>query len=160
MSSSSNLAHKAICALKESGLVTDGLTIPFLVGIYHQKQPLNLFTHSCIAILIEDLIHNLNSHKFFLRTCSNINEYILSILSEADNDVTKPDSPYPHISNMQNIPILYFEEYFDISNPTVNSVSQHLYDKYRHNIQRELFSKMNGQWCHYTEEEKQLIVEL
>ena len=156
MKQSFNLSYVVINEFKTKGLIKNGLTIPFLIGIYQrqrekQGQSIDLDSSECIKILINDIANKQNVQKFWLYTCPNIKEYILKTLGDKDTDITQ-NSLYRHINNL-----LYFEEFFDILNPTIDNTSEYLYEKYRCQISNRKFSKINGKWCDYSNDEQQLI---
>ena len=107
-------AFTLINLLKDKGVITTGITIPFIIGAYkiakHDSIEVNL---KFIQEVFADIVATAKDTKFFICTCNHINQHVITILTQEDTDVTGHYSTYQHIKNSDGVPVLYFEENFD-----------------------------------------------
>ncbi len=121
------------------GYVNNGLTLPFLVGLYEHNE-----------MTIEDLIEDFSDSKYIsIQKCGNIDEFIFGIyIDEGDSELYKKiegliclDDSLNHISTLSEL-----IEFFEFT--------------YSEEIENSLFSKNGEDWTDYTEEEKKQLSEL
>ena len=71
-----------INTLKDNQLISEGITIPFLIGAYKiQENDTTIPTLDYLKSTLQKIINSLGEYKLFIKTCSNINQYVISLLS-------------------------------------------------------------------------------
>ena len=134
-------AFTLINLLKDKGVITTGITIPFIIGAYkiakHDSIEVNL---KFIQEVFADIVATAKDTKFFICTCNHINQHVITILTQEDTDVTGHYSTYQHIKNSDGVPVLYFEENFDIAYPSLDKISQFYWLKYEHILKEQVYS--------------------
>ena len=101
-----------INTLKDNQLISEGITIPFLIGAYKiQENDTTIPTLDYLKSTLQKIINSLGEYKLFIKTCSNINQYVISIIGDKDIDIIGNDAPYPYIADSSGCKVLFFEEY-------------------------------------------------
>lgn len=126
--------YKTLDYFLNKGYVNNGLTIPFLIGLYPKNE-----------IDIRELIISMsNTNHISIQKCNGINEFVFGIfIFESNEEVHSYKS-------LNNIIIL------DNSLDDFESIEQLIAffeDLYNDNIQNELYSKNNNTWTFYNETE-------
>ena len=89
MISQQPFAFTLINLLKDKGVITTGITIPFIIGAYkiakHDSIEVNL---KFIQEVFADIVATAKDTKFFICTCNHINQHVITILTQEDTDVT------------------------------------------------------------------------
>lgn len=140
--------------LRNNELIKEGITIPFLIGAYKvQENDTTAPTLDYLKSTLQKVILSLGEYKLFIKTCSNINQYVISILGDKDIDITSNGSPYSYITDNSGCKVLFFEEYFDIQAPSIENISIFFWGKYSANLQVEKYSYADGIWRLFSNEE-------
>ncbi|CAM4404757.1 hypothetical protein [Flavobacterium terrigena] len=137
----SNKWFKTLDYFLNKGYVNNGLTIPFLVGLYTKNE-----------ICIRELITSMSeTNNISIQKCDRIDEFVFGIfINESNNEIKL----YKNISGLIIL---------DNSLGKINSLDEliALFENlYFENIQQELFSKNKGIWGSYNEEEIKKLTEL
>lgn len=144
--------------LKNQELIKEGITIPFLIGAYKiQENDTSIPTLEYIKSVFEKVINSLGEYKLFIKTCSNINQYVISIIGDKDIDIIGNNAPYPYIAGSSGCKVLFFEEYFDVQVPSIENISEFFWEKYKDEIQTTRYSYVNGKWQLFSSEERLVI---
>jgi hypothetical protein len=131
-------------AYLDDGYITNGLTIPFLVGTKKCFYPFDE------DFSIEDLMHSLSDYgvPVSIMKCDNIGEYVVSILDSQSLDYHKSSNIYKQINNIYIIDDSLDE--FD----TLHSIISFFEDEYNDSINIGNYSKNFGVWGPFTELDK------
>lgn len=154
-------AFTLINLLKDKGVITTGITIPFIIGAYkiakHDSIEVNL---KFIQEVFADIVATAKDTKFFICTCNHINQHVITILTQEDTDVTGHYSTYQHIKNSDGVPVLYFEENFDIAYPSLDKISQFYWLKYEHILKEQVYSyrSTENKWIKFSDTELGCII--
>lgn len=144
--------------LKNQELIKEGITIPFLIGAYKiQANDPSIPTLEYIKSVFEKVINSLGKYKLFIKTCSNINQYVISIIGDKDIDIIGNNAPYPYIADSSGCKVLFFEEYFDVQVPSIENISEFFWEKYKDEIQTTRYSYVDGKWQLFSSEERLVI---
>ncbi|WP_293734400.1 hypothetical protein [uncultured Parabacteroides sp.] len=147
-----------INTLKDNQLISEGITIPFLIGAYKiQENDTTIPTLDYLKSTLQKIINSLGEYKLFIKTCSNINQYVISIIGDKDIDIIGNDAPYPYIVDNRGCKVLFFEEYFDIQVPSIENISVFFWAKYKDDLQAEKYSYIEREWQSFLPEEKTVI---
>ena len=143
-----------INTLKDNQLISEGITIPFLIGAYKiQENDTTIPTLDYLKSTLQKIINSLGEYKLFIKTCSNINQYVISIIGDKDIDIIGNDAPYPYIADSSGCKVLFFEEYFDIQAPSIENVSVFFWGKYVNELLDEKYSYAERAWRSFSDEE-------
>ncbi len=143
-----SFAYVLIKSLISEGLIKEGITIPYLMGSYKLKdQDTSPVTQDYIRTVFNDIIEH-SENKYWIKACSNVdNHKTISIIDkELDKDILA-NKQYKSICNHQGVPILYFEEYFECPNPTLDNISAFFWSQYKDTCFIPMkYSYVAGKW--------------
>lgn len=126
-----HFVERLIKVLIENDIIKEGITIPYLIQAYKIKDSDDTpISQEYIQYVFQDIIED-NSHPFWIRICSTIKQLSIKLASADEQSDFHSNNRYKYICNMQGNPIIYFEEYFDCSNPTIENISKLFWDKYK-----------------------------
>jgi hypothetical protein len=135
--------HKLLDLFERKNYFRNGLTIPFIVGSRQYIEP------SKKLQAIGELINEINNSSYYVSIlkCDAIGEYVFSLSSLNDHKI------YGGVDNIVTI---------DTFDTTTNSddIVKELELKYEGIINSKAYSKTNGEWGDYTNEEINLIHEI
>lgn len=146
--------------LIEEGIIGYGITIPYMLGAYKIKeQDRTPITEDYIVKIFQELIAQ-NQYKFWISTCDTLENIVIHCIDEKKENDILDTSNYEHICNHNGIPIVFFEEYFSVQKPTVESVSQYFWDLYKDKCfvpQKYSYDKGKRSWTDMPDDVIQII---
>lgn len=123
--------ERLINLLIEENVINEGITIPYLINSYKIKEEDNTpISQDYIKHVFQDIIED-NNHAFWIRTCSSIKQLTIKLASADEQNDFKEYVRYKSICNVQGSPIIYFEEYFECDNPTIENLCEFFWNKYK-----------------------------
>ncbi len=131
-------ANTLIEKLKEKGVITNGLTIPYLVGALNVRFnfPSN---KSTLIQLVDNLINStIDNNKLVLMFCGDIDEYVISV--ESEKFCEENYSNEISFRNAANIKTLYITDNAKNFGKTKEELVENLWIKYVDQIQNKLYS--------------------
>lgn len=147
--------------LIQEGKVTEAITVPYLLRAYKIKdRDDSPISEEYIQYVFRHIVEDNNS-PFFIRTCSTINQLTIKQIDPNEQKELEQDMRYKRICNEDGKPIIYFEIYFDYSNPTIENISEFFWDKYNRScFIPQKYSYENSSWIRISESEEQIIEHL
>ncbi len=145
---------------KKINYIKNGLTLPFLVGIYVNRYQI-FPTVDTLNRVIREIAFTKTSLRPVLMFCDDINEYVISLHTQ---EYCKEHS-FNSIQNTEdeNIKInLLIADNAKRFGLEFNSLCQNLHDRYGRNIESKLFSWSGStyHWREFNEYEKKCIIEI
>jgi hypothetical protein len=152
-----NLPIRAIRLFKEKKIIQNGLTIPFIVGIYQQYNhihPADSSSLEWIRTILDDIVNNQDHQQYLLCRCPDLKEYVLSIPYDTINTGHA-------ICNREGHSILYLAMYdTDIHYDNIDYLAKFLENRYGDHIVNGEFSLKAEQWRSFSKEEIDIINEI
>jgi hypothetical protein len=123
-----------------------GLTIPFIIGAKPYFEINNNNLNNVRELLLE--MQNIETSKTFtIKKCQAINEYVIGI----DNDAHFLNGYVPRFGNITLNDGAFKDE------RSFESIIVTLEKKYNECIENSVFSKNNGKWINYSEDDLETI---
>jgi hypothetical protein len=153
--------EKLILNYKQNGYISNGLTIPYLVGVMNigYNSPADKET---LTQLINLLIDNPTENKPFLQYCSNddgdgINEFVVALKSKEECDRNFKNNLV--FKNVQLIKTFYIAENAKTFGETKDDIIDSLWNKYGKIIEGKFFSwdSAKQEWHNFSQNEKNRI---
>ncbi|SFD37973.1 hypothetical protein [Flavobacterium phragmitis] len=133
--------YKTLSFFLKKGYINNGLTLPFLAGLYEENE-----------ITIEDLITEMcNINSISIQKCPRINEFVFGILILESKEELK------HYKLLGGLFLL--DNSLDEFN-RIDDLINHFEQIYLTKINSNCFSKNNGRWGYYNENEKNHLKEV
>ena len=138
---------KLIETLKNNQIYDRGITIPYLLGAckIHEKDgsPVTLeYIKQTFATILSN-----SSRELFISTCTNVdNHYIISLMGGKEDDGIRVSIRCGHLDNEKGTPIIYFEEFFDCQDLSLENVCEFFWKKYEECFIYETYSYTNIGW--------------
>jgi len=151
-----------IQSLIKQDIIKEGITIPYLMGAYKIKnQDATPVTQDYIRTVFHNIIEH-SENELWIKSCTNVNNHkTISLIDKVKDKDIIDDCKYKRIYNSFGKPILFFEEYFECSNPTEESISAFFWTKYKDECFVPLkYSYTAGKWGDISEKEKDIIKKL
>ena len=141
---------KLIESLKYNQIYNKGITIPYLLGAYKIKgRDESPITIEYIRQTFEQILLH-SDRQFFISSCTNVdNHYIISLMTGEDDDDIRDGVQYKHIDNMNGIPVIYFEEFFECPKLTLENVCNLFWEKYKDILLQKRYSYTNIGWVEF-----------
>jgi len=136
-------------------------TIPYVIGAFKIYTDDSIpVTETFIKEFLSFVIDSDIECKYWIRTCANIDQLVISIIDEErDSDIIKGRN-YRSLKNSKGIPTIFFEDAFmsQIYNLTIDNVASELWSQYKDScfIPRK-YSRKNKTWEYYSDEEISFI---
>lgn len=130
-------ANTLIEKLKEKGVITNGLTIPYLVGALNVRFNFSS-NKDTLILLIDNLINSTTDSKLVLLKCDFINEFVISLETKKfceenfQNEIS--------FTNDANIKTLFITDNAKVFGKNREELIENLWIKYAEQIQNKLFS--------------------
>lgn len=144
--------EKLLIQLKEQRIITNGITVPYLVGAY------SLTFHSTpnkelLQEVISILINSSSNSKPVLQFCGDINEYVIGLKSS--EFCTSNYSNDTFFLNMENDKTLFITGNASNFGKTEKELIENLWKRYQTQIESKCFSwrAMNQKWELFNEAE-------
>ena len=133
--------YKTLEYFLDKGYVNNGLTIPFLIGLYSENE-----------ITIKELIVSMSeANNISIQKCDRIDEFVFGIfISETNHEIDL-------YKNIQDLIILDNSLDNCLSIEELINLFENLYTSV---IQKKTFSKNNGNWTIYNEIELKQLEEM
>lgn len=133
--------YKTLEYFLDKGYVNNGLTIPFLIGLYSENE-----------ITIKELIVSMSeANNISIQKCDRMDEFVFGIfISETNHEIDL-------YKNIQDLIILDNSLDNCLSIEELINLFENLYTSI---IQKKTFSKNNGNWTSYNEIELKQLEEM
>lgn len=148
-----------INGFKEKGIITNGLTIPYLIGFLNSRYRLKT-NKETLEQLVDNLIDSNSLSKPVLQFCSDINEYVISTANE--DFCEKNFQNEISFRNVANVKTLYITQNASKFGTTKEELVNNIWAKYGDKIEHKLFSwkSLNQQWYPFDDVELRRIWEI
>jgi tRNA uridine 5-carbamoylmethylation protein Kti12 len=141
----------------KKNVITNGLTIPYLVGVLKVKYSMKP-TKETLSELISNLISSTSENKPVLQFCPEVNEYVVSLRSEVFCETNFKTEIF--FRNVSNAKTLYITQNASQFGKTKEELVNSLWDRYGEQMEHNLFSwkPIKQQWFPFDENEIQRIL--
>ena len=126
----------------------DGVTIPYMVGQFYQRNVISndeIQTTNCIKIVLENIVRTANiGNEAAILLCDKYNPYIPMIqlldgMERNSDDIITIKNSNPSIKNNNGDPVLYLQ--IDMTSFTsIESLAEYFWQKYKQQIKNHRFS--------------------
>jgi hypothetical protein len=135
--------HKVLTYYERNNYFSNGLTIPFLIGTRKFIEPNNNSIQT-ISEFIDELLNS--THFTTIMKCGNIGEYVIGVLDNETKGLinTQYKGVYKQFGNL-------IVTDSSLNNITNNNELKLLFENlYSDLLDKNFFSKENGEWINYT----------
>ncbi|MDR1347658.1 MAG: hypothetical protein LBJ63_04390 [Prevotellaceae bacterium] len=141
--------YKVIAKFKDEKKITEGLTIPFLIGAYKKKgDSIELDSSECIKFLLQDIFKYKNPVRLYLCDCYDVIENIIAPMIQDKDDI-----PFDNLYVSKDV----ISKLKLTEASTEEELIESLYKMYESYLTAKTFSIEDRQFREYDEEEKKLI---
>lgn len=143
--------YRALKHFEKKNYVSNGLTIPFLIGSRLIIEPANRL--QTINELLMDI--SLSRHTVTLMKCGYINEYVLGLLDHETNSMRNSyKNMYKEFGSL-----LIIDNSFS-NYVRLEDIIKDFENNYNDKIESQHFSKSNGQWKEFSSTSKIRLTEI
>lgn len=127
----------------------NGITVPNMIGAYYNfNNSIDLSSSQCVVNVLNDILASQKSISVLINKCTNVNNYILSVLE-------KTDPRHPNIN--ERIFVNMYDSNLKKCLCDVNELGENLYSLHYKEITSRRFSLNNGTWSQFSDIEIQHI---
>lgn len=131
------LWEKLLIHLKEQRIITNGITVPYLVGAYfltYRSTP----NKELLEEVISNLINSSSNSKPILQFCGDINEYVIGLKSSEFCATNYSNNTF--FLNIQNDKTLFITSNASNFGKTEKELIENLWNRYQSQIESKCFS--------------------